>query len=220
MRSRLITNGVYTRVTHLHIAVPTITCSLPQIKNNNNHCQTLSPSFRLYPKLTKHCLNSPGSRREFSSWKKKIHLYIFVVCCCCCCFLQFVYHKYTHKKQSIQQYPHWQNLGSSIALQNPHPFKYFMCVVFSFSFDSIAERKVPSPPLYAIFTEYITNPSRKHACVLPIPEFSAIRAPIMILCGLLPKFGSVVWNLAVWRDCLQEALFTPPTSPGGGDHII
>ena len=78
VRSRLITNGVYTRVTHLHIAVPTITCSLAQIKNNNNHCQTLSPSFRLYPKLTKHCLNSPGSRREFSSWKK-IHLYIF--CC-------------------------------------------------------------------------------------------------------------------------------------------
>ena len=28
MRSRLITNGVYTRVTHLHIAVPTITCFL------------------------------------------------------------------------------------------------------------------------------------------------------------------------------------------------
>ena len=29
VQSRLyITNGVYTRVTHLHIAVPTITCSL------------------------------------------------------------------------------------------------------------------------------------------------------------------------------------------------
>ena len=99
VRSRLITNGVYTRVTHLHIAVPTITCSLPQIKNNNNHCQTLSPSFRLYPKLTKHCLNSPGSRREFSSWKKK-YIYTFLL------FVVVVFYSLcitnTHKKtQSI-----------------------------------------------------------------------------------------------------------------------
>ena len=99
VRSRLITNGVYTRVMHLHIAVPTITCSLPQIKNNNNHCQTLSPSFRLYPKLTKHCLNSPGSRREFSSWKKK-YIYTFLL------FVVVVFYSLcitnTHKKtQSI-----------------------------------------------------------------------------------------------------------------------
>ena len=101
VRSRLITNGVYTRVTHLHIAVPTITCSLIQIKNNNNnHCQTLSPSFRLYPKLTKHCLNSPGSRREFSSWKKNT----FIHFCCLLLLLLFFtvcvsqIHK---KKQSI-----------------------------------------------------------------------------------------------------------------------
>lgn len=91
---------------------------------------------------------------------------------------------------------------------------------FRFLSIQLPSAKSHPPPLYAIFAEYITNPSRKHACVLPIPEFSAIRGPIMILCGLPPKFGSVVWNLAVWRDCRQEALFAPPTSPGGGDHII
>ena len=110
VRSRLITNGVYTRVTHLHIAVPTITCSLPQIKNNNNHCQTLSPSFRLYPKLTKHCLNSPGSRREFSSWKKKN---TFIHFCCLLLLLFFtvcvsqIHTKKTNQFSSVRTGKTW-----------------------------------------------------------------------------------------------------------------
>ena len=62
--------------------------------------------------------------------------------------------------------------------------------------------------------------SRRDACVLPIPEFSAIRIDYNPLQSSLTNLGSMEQNLVVSRDCLREAPFAPPTSPCGSDHII
>ena len=62
--------------------------------------------------------------------------------------------------------------------------------------------------------------SQKHACILPIPEFSAVGVDYDPLQSSAPNLGNMVRILAVLWDCLQEALFAPPTSPYGSDHII